>query len=103
MVIKWLRLLLWSFLAIVLFFFVFSFVLENPAEVIVTIVGYPLAPASLANVVVSGFLVGGAVGVLSGAVVVVRFRIQHALLKRKNEQLEEEIKKIRINALKGLI
>ncbi len=96
------RLLLWSVLAIALFFLLFSFVLENPAEVSLTIVGYPLAPASISVVVIVGFLLGGLVGVCSGAVMVARFRVRNVLLKRKNEQLEAEVKKLRMNALKGL-
>ncbi|WP_211828589.1 LapA family protein [Kistimonas asteriae] len=102
MVIRWVRLLLWSVLAIALFFLLFSFVLENPTEVTLTILGYPLAPASLSAVVVVGFLLGGLVGIFSGMVLVARFRVRHVLLKRKNEQLEAEVKKLRMNALKGL-
>ena len=102
MVIRWMRLLLWSVLAIALFFLLFSFVLENPTEVTLTVVGYPLAPASVSAVVVAGFLLGGFVGVFSGMILVARFRVRHVLLKRKNEQLEAEVKKLRMNALKGL-
>ena len=94
--------MLWSVLAIALFFLFFSFVLENPTEVTLTVVGYPLAPASVSAVVVVGFLLGGFVGVFSGMILVARFRVRHVLLKRKNEQLEAEVKKLRMNALKGL-
>ena len=67
-----------------------------------TIFGYPMAPASLSAVVIVSFLLGGLAGVFSGMVLVARFRVRHVLLKRKNEQLETEVKKLRMNALKGL-
>lgn len=102
MVIRWVRLLLWAVLVITLFFLLFSFVLENPAEVTLVVLGCHLAPASLPSIVIAGFLLGGLVGVFSGMVMVVRFRIRHLLLKRRNEQLEAEVKRLRMNALKGL-
>lgn len=93
---------MWLLLAVALCFFAFSFVIENPGDVTLVIVGYSFAPASLSSIVVSSFILGGLMGVFSGIVMVVLCRIRQTLLKRKSEQQEVELKKLRMNTLKGL-
>ncbi|MCK5893593.1 MAG: DUF1049 domain-containing protein [Endozoicomonadaceae bacterium] len=102
MVIRWLRLLLWLLFAVALCFIAFSFVIENSDAVTLVIVGYSLAPASLSSIVVSSFILGGLMGVFSGVVMVTLCRVRQALLRRKSEQQEAELKKLRMNTLKGL-
>ncbi len=101
-IIKTIKVLIYLVLFLVLLILMTGFVMENNVPVRAFLFGHAFKVMPLSSLMVIAFVIGGMVGMLSGILMVVRLRLHNASLERKLKRRAEELKKLRVNTLKGL-
>ncbi len=98
----WLKRLLVLVAFLVLLVFFVNFTSVNTQLVSLDLVGMILPEISLSTLVMVPFVLGGLVGLLVSSLVVARLVYSNKSLGRKLARRDNEIQKLRSNALKGL-
>lgn len=95
------RFLVLALFVVLLVFFV-NFTLSNTEQISLEMGGLVIPPVSSSTLVMVPFVLGGFAGLLVSLMLVIRFRLANASLRRKLVRRDAEIQKLRSSALKGL-
>ena len=87
---------------LVLLVFFINFTLTNTQAVTLGIAGFQLPEVTLSTLVLIPFVLGGFLGLLMSAFLVLRLRYRNKSLSRKLARREAEIQTLKSSTLKGL-
>ena len=79
-----------------------NFIAENNTPVALVLFDCTFTAKPVSALLFITFLCGGIIGLLSGALMVFKLRLQSMKLAHKLKHRDEELKKLRVNTFKGL-
>lgn len=101
-IIKIIRIVFYLLVLLAFLIFMTSFVAENNVSARLVLFSHSFNALPLSALLLIFFVAGGGIGLFASLFMVLKLRMQNASLSRKLKRRDDELKKLRVNTLKGL-
>ena len=96
------RFVIYFLIMLTFLIFMTGFITENSSDVGLVLLGYRFEIMPLSALLLIVFFAGGMIGVTSGAFIVLKSSLYSSRLERRLKRRDDELKKLRMDTLKGL-